>query len=149
MAALDDANAAIAAIDAATTKQGTVLAAEADTLQKISDEMDAIIAAPNVPADMVAKLQSLATTAQAVSDSLDAQAAFSTAIASKGSAGPRCRFPVPPPSPTPERRRPPLRLPRCQKEVSWLRQFTSAELEKIWSALFRQRRYLIDYLHPS
>lgn len=100
MAAQDDALAALNKIDDATTKQAAVIQAEADSLQKISDEIDTFIAnaGTTVPPAVLAGLQAQADKAQAISDSLDAQAAFSAAIATKGTSTP-VPLPVPPPTP--------------------------------------------------
>ena len=101
MAAIDDANAAIARIDAATTAQGVVLASEATTLQTISTEMDALIAqvaAGGVPPALVSAIQAQADKVEAVSATIQKNADFSTAIASKGVTNP---VPVPVPTPTP------------------------------------------------
>lgn len=91
---------AISKIDAATTKQGTVLTAEAATLQHVSDDVDKLIATAKgagVADSTLAALQAQADKIQAVSDSLDQQAAFSTALASKADNP----TPLPVPAPTP------------------------------------------------
>lgn len=92
--------AALVKIDAATTEQGQVLAAQGATLQTISDEIDSLIqSAQNgtiTPAQL-ARLQTLADAASTVSANLKAQAVFSTAIAAKGAS-----TPVPGPVPQPE-----------------------------------------------
>lgn len=95
MSHVEAAEAAIAKIDAATTKQGEQLAEIANLTQEVSDDIDAIIAAmpEGMPEDFVAKLQALADRSQSVSDSLDAHATFSKNIAAK--------WPVNPPVPTP------------------------------------------------
>ncbi len=100
MAAIDDANAALKKIDDATTAQGVALAAEAASLQTLSDEMDAFIAAAGatVPAQVLADLQARADKVAAISDSIQKQADFSAAIAAKGVTNP---VPVPVPPVTP------------------------------------------------
>ena len=102
MSQLDDANAALAAINAATTQQGVTLAAEGTSLQTISDNLDALIVqlGTNVPPAVLAGLTAAASSTQALSDSMTAQAAFATAVASKGVATP-VPLPVPPPTPIP------------------------------------------------
>jgi ABC-type transporter Mla subunit MlaD len=87
-------------IDAATTKTAANLQIIADTDQKISDEIDAFLAA--APAGTVltdaqaTQLQSLADRLQANSDATDAQVPVLQAIAAKGAGNP---VPVPPPAP--------------------------------------------------
>jgi hypothetical protein len=101
MATQVEIDAALGKIDAATTQQGTVLTAQAASLQKISDEMDGLIAAGasgGLTAAQFTRLQTLADSAQTVATNLTAQAAVSTAIASKGASNP---VPVPVPVPTP------------------------------------------------
>jgi hypothetical protein len=92
----------LAKIDAATTKQAAALTQEAATLQTISDEIDGLIAqakaSGGVPDAVINALQAQADKVAAVSDSIDTQAAFSTSIASKGTANP-VPNPVPPPTP--------------------------------------------------
>lgn len=87
-------------IDAATTKQAEALQADGDALQKISDDLDKIIAAgpqAGVSQGTLDQLTALATRAQAVSDNLDTHSAFSKTIAVKAdNAVPQ---PVPPPVP--------------------------------------------------
>ncbi len=96
MATVQELTDAIAKIDAATTKQGQALQIIADDEQKTSDTLDALIVklGTSVPPEVVAQVQALADRAQTVSDHLDAQAAFSTALAAKGAATP---VPTPPP----------------------------------------------------
>lgn len=88
-------------IDDATTKQGQTLQTEADSLQKVSDGLDALIAKlgtqGNVDPVIMSALQAAADKAQAISDSLDAQAAWSAALATKATDP----VPAPPPVPTP------------------------------------------------
>lgn len=103
MAAIDDANAALAKIDGATTKIATNIQAEADIQQKISDELDVLIAnaaGQGVPAAFVTSLQGVADRVQASSDALDANVPVLQGIATKGAQNP-VPVPVPPPSPTP------------------------------------------------
>jgi hypothetical protein len=101
MASQVELQTALDKIDAASTKQGATLQVEADTLQTISTEWDtllATVASGTITDAQLAQAQKLADMAQSVSDSLDAQAAFSTALASKGANNP---VPVPVPEPTP------------------------------------------------
>lgn len=103
MAAIDDANAALAKIDAATTKIATNIQTEAAVIQTISDELDALVAAgpgQGIPAEFLTKLTAVANGAQASSDALDAQVPVLQAIAAKGATNP-VPVPVPPPSPAP------------------------------------------------
>ena len=85
-------------IDTTTNKLAANIQTIADTDQKISDEIDAFLAA--VPAGttltdaQVAQLQANADKAQATSDASDAQVAVLQAIAAKGA-------PVVPPPPPP------------------------------------------------
>ncbi len=87
---------AIKQIDVASTKQGETLQALADNEQKVSDNLDALIAkiGNSVPDDVIAGLKAAADHAQTVSDHLSAQADFSKALASKGADTP---VPVPVP----------------------------------------------------
>ena len=101
--AIADIDAALAKIDAATTKTAANIQIVADTDQKISDEIDAFLAAAppgTVITDaQVASLQALGDRVQASSDALDAQVPVLQAIAAKGAANP---VPVPvPPAPKP------------------------------------------------
>ncbi len=101
MTDLENALAALKKIDEATTKQGQVIQSDADLLQKTSDNIDALVAKldpAHVDKSIVDGLQAAADKAQAISDSLDKQAEFAKALASKGVANP---VPVPPPAPTP------------------------------------------------
>ena len=104
MTDLELANQAIARIKTATDEQGTVLTQEATTLQTISDELDKFLAGvtpgTTITPELLASLQSQADAAEAVSTSLKAQAAFSTAIASKGATNP-VPVAVPPPTDVP------------------------------------------------
>ena len=104
MAALDDALAAIKKIDDATTRQSIVLQSIADSEQKTSDELDVLIGklspGTTITPELIASLKATAERAQAVSDALDAQAAFSAALAAKGSTDP-VPLPVPPSPPIP------------------------------------------------
>lgn len=95
-------------VDATTTKIGTNLtavataqAAEADTVQTISNEIDTLIAG-GISADSATKLQNIADRLQASSDNSDtitaaiqAQVPVLTAIAEKGAPV----VPAPPPPP--------------------------------------------------
>lgn len=91
----------MAKIDAATTKQGESLAAEGLLLQKISDNIDALIVevgqSGGVSDDLIARLQAEADKSGEIADKLAEQAAFSSAVASKGVENP---IPVPVPEPT-------------------------------------------------
>ncbi len=85
-------------IDATTTKMGATQQSDADLLQQISDEIDALIAKGGLPDAVATRLGTLADTIQKVSDNGDAQAVLLTAIAAKG------KPPVPPtpvPAPVP------------------------------------------------
>jgi hypothetical protein len=101
MTDLETANLAITRIKTATDEQGVVLQQEATTLQTISDEFDTLISkltpGTTITPELLASLQAQADQAEAVSTSIKAQAAFSTAIASKGATNP---VPVPVPPPT-------------------------------------------------
>lgn len=85
-------------IDTTTNKLATNIQTIADVDQKISDEIDAFLAATPVGTALtdaqVAQLQSIADRAQATSDASDAQVAVLQAIAAKGA-------PVVPPPPPP------------------------------------------------
>jgi methyl-accepting chemotaxis protein len=98
MGALEDAQAAISKIDAATTNQATRLSELASALQETSDDIDKLIADAGVPVSLATDLQAKADALQAVSDALDQHVAFSKAIASKSPANP---VPVPVPDPIP------------------------------------------------
>lgn len=80
-----------------TDAQGLALAAEGDTLQKISDKFDELVANGTVPQAVADALSPLFTGVKAVSDTIDAHAALSTAILAKGVPTP----PVPPVTPDP------------------------------------------------
>lgn len=83
-------------IDTTTNKMSATQQSDADLLQKISDEIDALVAAGGIPPTVATRLGALADTIQKVSDNGDAQATILTAIAAKG------KPPVPPtPVPTP------------------------------------------------
>jgi uncharacterized protein YoxC len=87
-------------IDEATTKQGQVLQAEADTLRHISDDVDKLlvqIRSGQVSDSTLASLQAQADKIQAISDSLDKQAQFSKDLATKADNP----VPAPVPNPTP------------------------------------------------
>jgi uncharacterized phage infection (PIP) family protein YhgE len=107
---------ALAAIDAATTKiaanvevQATALQTQANTIQTISDEMDALeLALKNagVPQELIDQANGLASKTQAASDAMDtqvtalqAQVPVLQAIAAKGATNP-VPVPVPEPAPT-------------------------------------------------
>lgn len=85
-------------IDTTTNKTAANVQTIADVDQKISDEIDAFLAAVPVGTvltdAMAAQLQALADRAQATSDASDAQVAVLQAIAAKGA-------PVVPPPPPP------------------------------------------------
>lgn len=101
MTDLETANAAIAAINDATNAQGVQLTAIGASLQTTSANISALIAklGTTVPADVLTGLQANLAHVQAVSAALQAQADFSTQLASQGAATP---VPVPvPPAPAP------------------------------------------------
>lgn len=98
MAKADDLQAALDKIDAATTAQGETLAAEAVTIQNISDDFDTLIQAAKDGAlsdAQLAQAQAAADTAAAVATSLKAHADSLTGIAAK------VETPVPTPAPEP------------------------------------------------
>lgn len=100
MAKIDDATAALKAINDATNQQAQVLGQEATSLQTISDNIDALIVqaqGSTITPELLAGLQAQADAAAAVSTSLQAHADFAAAIASKGAVTP---VPVPVPEPT-------------------------------------------------
>lgn len=99
MSLLDDANTALDTIAAETTKQGLVLSAEAVTLQTVSEEVKQLIldSKGTLPADFVTRLQSVAAKTSAISATIQANADFSTKIATEGANNP---VPVPVPDPT-------------------------------------------------
>lgn len=93
----DEAVKIIQATKDLTDKQGVALQSEGDTLQKISDKFDELVANGTVPAELADALSPLFKGVQAVSDTIDAHAALSTAILSKGTPTPD----VPPVTPDP------------------------------------------------
>lgn len=101
MGLLEDATAAIAKIDAATTKQGEQLAVIATASQETSDDLDTIIAqiGNQISPEVVAQLQGIADRSEAISNNLDLQSTFSKALAAKYPAQPPVPTPVPEPSP--------------------------------------------------
>lgn len=102
MATEAEVKAALDKIDAATTKTAANLQVVADLDQKISDELDALLAklqTAGVSQELLDATSALAERAQASSDALDAQVPVLQAIAAKGAANP---VPLPvPPAPTP------------------------------------------------
>lgn len=101
MGQLEDAQAALSKIDAATTKQSASLASLAGVAQEINDDIDRLMATPNIPPEISASLTNLADRSQAVSDSLDAHVEFSKSVAAKSNP-PTNPVPVPVPEPLPE-----------------------------------------------
>ncbi len=97
-----EALAAIKAVDAKTTEIGTAVGAEGDTIQKVSDLLDQIIAGKvgTVSPEVAAALTGLATTTQAVADNLGTHETLLTAILAKGQP-PVPPTPVPTPTPAP------------------------------------------------
>lgn len=90
---------ALAKIDAATTKAASNIQILADTDQKISDEIDALVAGmqgQGVSQALIDQAVALAGRSQAVSDNLDAMVPALQAIAAKGVVNP---VPVPVPAP--------------------------------------------------
>lgn len=87
-------------VDATTTKMGVAVGKEADTLQAISDEIDAIVKAGNLPDTVAGRLTAFADSLQGVSDNLDTHEAILTAILAKGQP-PVPVTPVPEPTPVP------------------------------------------------
>lgn len=94
-------SAALAKIDAATTKSAANIQALGDVAQTINNEIDALLAAQKaagVSQAILDQTNSLATRSQALSDALDGQVVALQAVATKGAANP---VPVPvPPVPT-------------------------------------------------
>lgn len=90
-----EALAAIRAVSKRTTENGIALGKEGDTLQLISDRIDAIIARGEVPASVAQELQGLADGVDAVGTTIDAHGAQMVAILAKGA-------PAIPPEPVPE-----------------------------------------------
>jgi hypothetical protein len=90
MANIEEANVAIARIDATTTKIAETQLANADVLQEVSDDLDAVIAelGNTVPQPLLERLQAAADAAQAVSDASDSQAAILKGIGAKWPNGP-------------------------------------------------------------
>ena len=102
MTDLETATAAIAAINDATNAQAATLTTIGTNLKATSDNIAALIAklGTTVPADVLAGLQANLAHVQAVSTALQAQADFSTQLASQGAATP-VPVPVPPAPPAP------------------------------------------------
>ncbi len=102
MGLAEDNAAAMAKIDAATTKIASNVQIIADTDQKISDEMDAFLAGVTPGAtltqEQVDAAKALSDRLQASSDALDAQVPVLQAIAAKGNTNP---VPVPVPDAPP------------------------------------------------
>jgi len=100
MAGQAEIEAALGKIDAATNKLAANVQVIADTDQKISDEIDAFLAANPVGTVLteaqIQKLQDLAELSQSASDASDTQVAVLKAIAAKGAGNP---VPVPVPEP--------------------------------------------------
>ncbi len=97
MAKEQDVLDALAKIDAATTKIGATVEEEADVIQTVSDEVDALVTAlqnAGVSQTLVDQATALADKAQASSDSLDTLVPVLKAIAAKGVTNP---VPVPVP----------------------------------------------------
>lgn len=87
-----------------TTAIGVVVQSEADTLQKVNDVLDQIIAGKlgSVSPAVAAALSGLAAPIQSVSDNLDAVAKNATDILAKGQAAiPVTPLPEPTPAPAP------------------------------------------------
>ncbi len=80
-----------------TTKIGVSVGAEGDTLQKINDEIDAIIAGQKgtIPQSVADALTAINAPIQAISDNLDTHQAILEGILAKGQ-------PVIPPTPIPD-----------------------------------------------
>lgn len=94
---------ALVKIDAATSRAAANIQILADTDQKISDEVDALVAAlkaAGVSQALVDQASALAAKSQAVSDSLDTMVPALQAIAAKGVTNP-VPVPVPAAPPTP------------------------------------------------
>ncbi len=89
-----EATAILNKIDATTTNMSTTQKSDADLLQKISDEVDALKTTPGVPPSVADRLGTLSDTLQLLSDNGDSQAAILAGIAAKGA-------PVVPPTPVP------------------------------------------------
>ena len=97
MATEQDVVAALQKIDAATTKIAANVQGEANTIQTISDEIDALISKlsnAGVSQALLDEATALAEKTQAASDALDAQVPVLQAIATKGANNP---VPVPVP----------------------------------------------------
>lgn len=94
--------AAIKAVADLTTKVGVNVGAEADTLQKVKDGIDRIIAgsAGQVPQSVADALAGLASTTQSVSDNLDTHGQILQDILAKEEAAVPTT-PVPEPTPAP------------------------------------------------
>ncbi len=84
--------AALDKIDVATNKIATNVQSNANVIQTISDELDALVAklmtSTGVDPALVQKAQNLADRAQTASDALDAQVPVLQAIAAKGVSNP-------------------------------------------------------------
>ncbi len=97
MAKEQDVLDALAKIDAATTKIGATIQTEANVIQTVSDEVDALVEAlqnAGVSQTLVDQASALAEKTQASSDSLDTLVPILQAIAAKGVTNP---VPVPVP----------------------------------------------------
>jgi len=97
MAKEQDVLDALAKIDAATTKIGATIQTEANVIQTVSDEVDALVTAlqnAGVSQALVDQASALAEKTQASSESLDALVPVLQAIAAKGVTNP---VPVPVP----------------------------------------------------
>jgi ABC-type transporter Mla subunit MlaD len=83
-------------IDVATTQQSGVLATEAGTLKTISNELDTLIAKSKdtISPELLSAFQALADKTDAVSATIQTNADFSAALATKG-AGDPVPLPVP------------------------------------------------------
>ncbi len=91
-------SAALAKIDAETTRSAANIQALADVTQTLNNEIDALLAAQTaagVPQAILDQTTALANRSQALSDALDGQVAALQAVASKGVANP-VPVPVPP-----------------------------------------------------
>jgi len=98
MSLQEDLAAALLAIKTATDEQGVVLAKDSITLQEISDDFDAFIAAAGQPGGITPELltaaQQSADRAQQISVAMKAHSDFATSIAAKGTTDP-VPLPVP------------------------------------------------------
>lgn len=95
----------LATINTLTNKEAAVLQSDADVTQKISDNVDKLIAAAQavgVPQSIMDGLNALATQTQAASDQGDKHAKFLTDLANKAAgATPANPAPTPVPAPLP------------------------------------------------